>query len=432
MSSSPDRPLITTPEYYSVYESEEEVTQEFNEFKIGSNDLIQELKNLLPEEQNSSETDLGLAQTQEKVYSDYESQELMALISDSLASHRFEDSVKLMITAFKRYRLQNNFVEKAILILFTQKSEHLENLTQIWKKLFNYNIDRNHLILEIIINYLKNNKLKEANHCIDCYKSCFEFFSQRSDPLINTILESYISYTQFYAFKQQLIEFNSSEEENEFLNEIKENLTKIIIKCENKHFLSQMDIFVLILIEIYENEKQFEVLNQLLVHYMNQNSDHLSSSLYLYDFYEKHPEFVENENRIIALNNILRLSPENSLVLELAEDMSCSDGQKLEIIMDFIDFTSNNEEIKGWKLLRNNLERIHREDNNNPIINKLWTQKYRHWIKSYFKLEDIESNSRKLIRYKRRILSIFESKEHQFVIKCNEKYPKKRKSQINQ
>ncbi len=112
--------------------------------------------------------------------------------------------------------------------------------------------------------------------------------------------------------------------------------------------------------------------------------------------------------------------------------MSCSDGQKLEIIMDFIDFTSNNEEIKGWKLLRNNLKRIYREDNNNPIINKLWTQKYRHWIKSYFKLEDIESNSRKLIRYKRRILSIFESKEHQFVIKCNEKYPKKRKSQTNQ
>jgi hypothetical protein len=192
-----------------------------------------------------------------------------------------------------------------------------------------------------------------------------------------------------------------------------------------------MDIFVLILIEIYGNEKQFEVLNQLLVHYMNQNRDHLSSSLYLYDFYEKNPEFVENENRIIALNNILRLSPENPLVLELAEDMSCSDGQKLEIIMDFIDFTSNNENIKGWKLLRNNLKNIYREDNNNPIINKLWTQKYKHWIKSYFKLEDIESNSRKLIRYKRRILSIFESKGHQFVIKCNQKYPKKRKSQTN-
>jgi hypothetical protein len=373
-----------------------------------------------------------LIPTKKSPFSVYKKEDLLSICRNAFAFHRLSCGSKLMSALSVDKRTPHFFILKAALILFTQNNNNNNNnslLTQSMKKVSKYDINKKEIMLEMIINYIRNNDRIGAKEYIEANQTYIKFNLCRSHPIIDAYLKCYISYCDYWEWKESINESKNSyyyslnESTKLISDKTKLALKKIITDSKD----CQLDIFVLILLQMYEYNQQFDEAIDLLQLYVNYNSNHLNAFIYLYEFCLKYDnQYSTVEQEVNALKNICRLSPDHILVLELVKKNVLSVEQNFELIMEFIDYTPNNYNLSAWILLRDTLNVIKKDNRKAKSVVKIWKQRYKpYWIRSYFNASSIDKNSVHLIRCKQEIISCLESNSHQFILETNKKLKKK-------
>lgn len=400
---------------------------------INSKSNEENVDNIIIDDKNDKKLNRKLLiPTKKSPFSVYKKEELLSVCRNAFAFHRLSCGSKLMSALSVDKRTPHFFILKAALILFTQNNYYNNSLlTQSMKKVSKYDINKKEIMLEMIINYIRNNDRIGAKEYIEANQTYIRFNLCRSHPIIDAYLKCYVCYCDYWEWKESINE-NKNSYYNSLLNTESTKLISDKTKLALKKIITdskdcQLDIFVLILLEMYEYSQQYDEAIDLLQLYVNYNNNHLNAFIYLYEFCLKyHNQYSTVEQEVNALKNICRLSPDHILVLELVKKNVLSVEQNFELIMEFIDYTPNNYNINAWILLRDTLNVIKKDNRIAKSVAKIWKQRYKsYWIRSYFNVSSIDKNSVHLIRCKQEIISFLESHSHQFILETNRKLKKK-------
>ena len=359
-------------------------------------------------------------QTRIPAVSMYSKNKLLRVCCNAFAYHRLNSAAKLMSALISDKRTPHSFIVKAGFTLFTQNTSDSSLLVKSMKKLSKLDVNKREIMLEMILYFLAINDKTGAKKYIDSNESYLKLPIFRKNRLIDTYLNCYVCFVDYLEWKQSKEESNH----NFFFhsNRVIAQKTKLSLKNlinETKELV--LDYFVLILIEMYEDSLEFSEAHEILEVYIGNNQEHLNSYIYLYNFCVKYPEYSKSDSQSKALQQIQKYSPENQLILNLIQTKD-QIVDKFEVLMEFVDYKQNFDNINAWTQLKELLISID-DKTIKKLIKKLWKDVYQeYWVRLHCnltKIKELNENIIKLIRCKQKVIEFFYSSSHSYIIQSN-------------
>ena len=352
----------------------------------------------------------------------YSKDSLIRVGCNAFAYHRLSAAARLLPAIVLDVRSSHSFIIKSAFIIFTQNPKDCSLLIKSMKKLSKYDVNKREIMLEVIVNFIRNKDIFGAKNYIESNQSYLNMNLCRKNKLIDTYLQCYISFADYLDWKQSIEEIN----DNLFYqsNRVIAEKTKLSLKniiTETKDLI--LDQFVLTLIEMYEYSEQFSDAYEILQVYLDNNRDHLNAYIYLYNFSVKYPDYSNPESKDKALKYIFRHSCDNPFVLDLVRSESLPIEDKFEILSEFVDHKHNFNDINAWSLLKDLICSIS-DKSVKRVLRKQWKDVFEeYWVRLHFnakRIKQIDSNVIELIGYKQKVIEFFCSSSHPFVIQTNQ------------
>lgn len=290
-----------------------------------------------------------------------------------------------------------NFIKNFMLMLDNQKYEFL---------------------LELAIYILRNDQmlLTEKPFLIDLRtemeKRARRFNWSKSQLMLRQTYQLYEEYLEFIEWKAQndprnfaTYSVHSSLNTSSYMSsvlehlstKIKENLNRLI--SNNEHVEMNLDIGVLMLLQLYDNDNELTEALDLLEQYAMSNPDNLNAHIYLYEFLIKFPDIPHDyKTRIFALQNIVRLCPDSRYTLLLVKEQPAISGltvtERLEMLVDFVDYKQNQRSKKTWKLIHKSLAAFIGESGEDMAyvqqVQLFFSDRLFYWERIHYKLAELQ------------------------------------------
>ncbi|GFW56234.1 uncharacterized protein TNCV_4064491 [Trichonephila clavipes] len=346
------------------------------------------------------------------------------LVSQSACSHRYEESAKLLSTLCQDNNVCHTFLYKATILV-------LENLQfcdkdgiilKFFKEMQTFEfLNNKETVLDYVICGLRNNfsnlgsKLKEFSN-----KKIFH--SEKWDT-IDLLLKAYCAYincaygcdTGFFVSDSQFSQASQMSVEN--------TIVKFQSLIQNP---GDWDIFVLKLIELlYVSDKEEEV-KEVLLNYVERNPNHLNAHIYICEFLKNYDP--DSKTLIQHLEAIAEMCPSDERVLLLIEKWcDCEEKFKdcLKLAFMFLDYPSNGNNSKAWKILSDLLCRIKSRKEMKHIKRTFWNSRCHSWNWVCFnplQIGQLDKTDLPLVALKVSVLSYFDQ-GHKYIEEAQKKFP---------
>ncbi|GIY63735.1 uncharacterized protein CDAR_460121 [Caerostris darwini] len=359
------------------------------------------------------------------------------LVNQSLCSQRYEEAGNLLSILYQDNSVYDDFLFKATMVV-------LENLQTYDKEDVIYEfireiqklpcVNKKEVMLEYITCILRNNFsnvsciLKEKSVFVLLCKEKFlelRLSSSRKNDTIDPLFEAYSAYVGHMAsfandriFKDETQASQISELTQIPMDSIISKFKKLI------RTPGDWDIFVLKLIEILNECDKAEEIEDVLHDYVESNPNNLNAHIYLCNYLNNyHPE---SEVLIKHLKVIADWCPSDERVLLLIEKLwnRGKEGHNcLQLSFMFLDYPSNEKNVKAWKLLSDIL--LKSEDSKRELEKLYWKSRRSSWHWMYFnpsQVYHITEIDLPFIAVKTSVLLFF-NKDHEYIKRIQEKFP---------
>ncbi|XP_075586086.1 uncharacterized protein LOC124490275 [Dermatophagoides farinae] len=353
---------------------------------------------------------------------------LLRLQCDLYAGHKWNSFTQLTdaLIIDRRlpcYILMRNF----IFTLYRSEPSHLSNGDRmqqtckfIWKLLFVLD-ERYETMIELINYFIHVGDHHQQPSLLTQGKSFMNDLNKELERRFKVggkkrqILKSYrmlIIIFRIYMEYLDLIEWKRNRQIYASVSDIrveklKTNFTDIIDHLENEPLPElNLDIVPMIMLELllgYQNNNTQEAF-EMLLKYSKIFPDNLNGYVFLYEFTKKFNHLnIDHHIQIDCLRNIVRLCPDSKYVLRLIRQIVDDEPVEcLEMICDFLDYKSNYDSLKAWKLLHQTLIRLFNTTtttNDNLLqIRKYLHRKLNHWQHIHFRLDQLNNYINRLRR----------------------------------
>lgn len=339
-----------------------------------------------------------------------------------------EMTTKLLLpdTRVPGFMLMKHF----FLMLYAEDARHIDtHELRNFIKQFMFLLDNQkyEFLLELAIYILRNDQLllSEKPFLIDL-RTEMEKRTRRSNwsksqLMLRQTYELYEEYLEFIEWKAQndprnfaTYSVHSSLNTSSYMSSVLEHLSKKIkanlnrLLSNNEHVEMNLDIGVLMLLQLYDNDNELIEALDLLEQYAMRNPDHLNAHIYLYEFLTKFPDIPHDYKiRIFALQNIVRLCPDSRYTLLLVKEQPVISGltvtERLQMLVDFVDYKQNQRSKKTWKLIHKSLAEFINESGEDMAsvqqVQLFFSDRLLYWERIHYKLADLQSVLQKLRQY---------------------------------
>lgn len=349
---------------------------------------------------------------------------------NAFAFHRFDLLVYLLEIILPNISTPHKLITWMSFYVFIQRFDD-DFMIKIMKKIKRFDVNKKEIILEVLIDLIKKGNVKKAKEFIEMNEFYLNAKLIRSCKPIDAILKGYISYMNYLDWTKNVKERRTSIYERFIQHDIMANKIwldiQMIIK-NSKNIL--LDIFVIILIDVLQHLGNKDDAFELLSIYMNNNKNHLNAHIYMYRFCSFHSEEQNQQfskQEIDSLKAIANQQPNHKLVLELVKKNVETPLAQFEMLMEYIDYVNNNDDLHGWMLLCQNIKSFveSTERGRNQEIQKCknqWNQFYKeYWNETVFHVKNIKVDADiQLLIYKVQVIQFLESSDHPFFISANQ------------
>ena len=331
---------------------------------------------------------------------------ILRVLTNAFAYHRI-DSGKELLSAFSvDMRTPHSLLLKANLILFNNTPSVDINLaTTLLESYRSFDVNKKELMLELLLILIRNYDRMATKQFVLNNQNLLSLKTLKKHSIIDAYLKAYISLVDYLLWKERTTNTYSDQV---VADSVKLSLRNVIE--QNKDTI--LDNFVAILIEMYENDDQSKDVMQVLTTYMNNNPNHLNAFIYLYKTSAKYPNQSNHNLKIEVLKKIASISPDNRLVLDLVKNDWVSIKDKFTILMEYVDYKQNRNDIDTLNLIYNLLDSIEQKSDLD-FIDKSWKQFYKYyWIKIVgnarrSKPKGFEQNVTQIIECREKIIEFF-------------------------
>ncbi|GFR21560.1 uncharacterized protein TNCT_471331 [Trichonephila clavata] len=346
------------------------------------------------------------------------------LVSQSACSQRYEESAKLLTILCQDTNVCHTFVYKATILV-------LENLQfcdkdgiifRFLKEVQNFEyVNKKETVLDYIIWGFRNNFSGLSSKLKD-FRSRELFRSEKCDT-IGLLLKAYCAYID-YAYACDTDFFGS---DSQFSQASQMSIESTIEKFRSLITSpGDWDIFVLKLIEmLFVSGKEEEVI-EVLINYAESNPNHLNAHIYVCEFLKNYDP--DSKILIQHLEAIAKICPSDERVLLLIEKRSECEEQFqdcLKLAFMFLDYPSNGNNSKAWKILSGLLCRRKLRKEIKHMKRTFWNSRCRSWDWMYFnpsQIGQLAETDLPLVALKVSVLSYFDD-GHKYIEKILKKFP---------
>ena len=299
-----------------------------------------------------------------------------------------------------------NFIKNFLLLLDNQKYEFL---------------------LELAVYILKNDQvlLSEKPYLVDLRNDMEKRIRRvnwtKAQTMLRQTYQLYEEYLEFIEWKTQndprniaTFSVQSSINSNSYMssvlehlsNRIKDNLNRLV--SNNRNVEMNLDIGVLMLLQLYDNDNELIEALELLERYAMSNRDNMNAHIYIVEFLARFPDIPHDYKiRINALQNIVRLCPDSRYTLRLVKEQPQVSGltvvERLQMLVDFVDYKVNHRLKRAWKLLDKTLSAFISSSGNDITyvqhVQLFFTDRLLYWERIHFNLSELQSVLSKLRQY---------------------------------
>lgn len=348
-----------------------------------------------------------------------ETEQLLRTATDAFVYHRIEAATQVVQRLALDSRTPHSYLAKAVLALYSLQETDSGQVDQVIDSFRLFDVNKRELMLEVLLILIRNKDLTGAHKFIESNQLLLNSRRLREHQTIDVYMKAYIAFVDYMQWKKRIAEsdYSSRHSQEVWAEKTKLSLNNLI--CENKETI--LDIFVTILIDMYEHYEQLSEGLQLLTSYVENNPKHLNAYIYLYKWCTKYPNESDVDLKIKALQKVAKLSPENPLVLDLVRNDWIIEEDKFKILMEYIDHKQNHCDIEAWNLIRDLLASVQRKDDSETKIKHLWKQFYEYyWLRVHLNLKTIDpkefdQNAIEIIECKQKMIEFFYSSSHSFV-----------------
>lgn len=306
-------------------------------------------------------------------------------------------------------------------LLYSQEAKYINRL-ELRKFLENFVLlmenGKYEFLLELVLYILSNETtmLSEKPFLIDL-RTQMEKRMRRTKltkgqdmlQLTYQLYEDYLEFIEWQAqkdphyFATSSTTFNSQSYMSSVLKHLstrlKENLNQLLAHQRNENSDVNLDIGVLMLLQLYDNDNELVEALQLLQQYANRNQDLLSAHIYLYEFLIQFPDIpgAVSPLRVEALHNIARLCPDSRYTLRLVNELPVHSGlaifERLQMLVEFVDYVHNRRSKKAWKLMHHTVCKFNSDYAGDleakGRLQTFFSLRLRFWEPIHFELSDL-------------------------------------------
>ncbi|XP_075679503.1 LOW QUALITY PROTEIN: uncharacterized protein LOC113793825 [Dermatophagoides pteronyssinus] len=359
---------------------------------------------------------------------------ILQLQCNLFCGHKWSSFIQLSDALITDRRLPCNLIMRNFLfILFKSKPNLLDNSERfdsaykfVWNLLF-LMIDRYETMIELINYFIWVGYYHQQPSLLAKGKSMILDLNQeierryrrgqkkqqfsKSFHMLEIVFRIYMEYFDLIDWKLNGQTTSSAIR----LDKLKTNFNDLI-----EHFAVEplpelnLDIVPLIMLELFFIEENRQNGNnhyhdealEMLTKYSKTFPDNLNGHVYLYEFLKdlkRHFNHSLDDNsrsiQIECLRNIERLCPDSKYVLRLAQQIVDDEPiECLEMITNFLDYHSNSNSLKAWKILHRILIHIFNRKSTTDIdddillkIRKFLFIKLKYWQHIHFRLDQLNS-----------------------------------------
>ncbi|KAI0978953.1 hypothetical protein GJ496_007878 [Pomphorhynchus laevis] len=180
------------------------------------------------------------------------------------------------------------------------------------------------------------------------------------------------------------IEFLNWKSNGELFDTLKESFDQIMNNDKRSHI---MDSFVVAFIMYLESISDIEGIKSILLKYVQNDRRHSNAWLYLYMFQK---QYCQDDSSLSSLKTFVKLQPQHKLVLTAAKICSDDSINAIGMLMEFLDYTENQNNKSAWKLLYRLLNTVIINDThlrNNDFLQLINFRSY-YWNYVHFQLDN--------------------------------------------
>ncbi|XP_074605692.1 uncharacterized protein LOC141858743 [Brevipalpus obovatus] len=311
-----------------------------------------------------------------------------------LCSHNLTDCLRMLpILASEKGIAQDALLRGSMIIVQTQISNGSvvmdHNLTSLLLMFFSSHCLKTEVLLELLTFYFMNHQFEAAQQDLVVRSARYldHNFTHQDFIVIEHLSSAYFSILDFISWRREAYDTVSScwrSDSDEGLEMLASQIAlrmKTIINSGPGPF----DLIIPPLLDLLFFKKSIEEARECLVTYKKKNPTNLNAYIYLYRFIDRFDSGSREDENLLkeCAISISKYAPNDPLILDIIKSDILNLTKRVELLMEFIDYSENKNNIDAWTELSSLLKRLKEDSRALERIQNLYTWKYKPYWLSY-------------------------------------------------